>query len=102
MTVDELTVNWSEEGVQKVRELHKSVLGSSTSWATVAFLFQENDGAGGWRAAKVSVRRYRKRGKGWIVDKHLTLSTATQALALAKAVVTWFPDGAPHAHDEEG
>lgn len=94
MNVDELTVNWTEEGVQKIKELHKSVLATSTSWATVAYLFQENDGAGGWRAPKVSLRRYRKRGKGWIVDKHLTLSGRKQALAVADAIRAWFPPDA--------
>jgi hypothetical protein len=92
MNVEDLTVSWTENGVEKVRELNKTVLSTSTSWATIAFLFQENDGEGGWRAPKVSIRRYRKRGKGFVVDKHLTLSTAKQAVALADAIKGWFPN----------
>ena len=96
-TVDELTVNWTEAGVLKVRELDKAVLSTSSSWATVAFLFQEHDAEspGGWRAPKVSIRRYRKRGGKLHVDKHLTLSTEKQATDLAAAIGAWFaPAGA--------
>jgi hypothetical protein len=95
--LDILTVDWSENGVVKVRQLGKSVLSTSTAWATVAFLFQEADGAGGWRAPKVSIRRYRKRGKSYVVDKHLTLSTGKQASTLASAIGTWFAAGGPGA-----
>lgn len=94
-TVDELTVNWTENGALKVRELDKVVLSTSTSWATVAFLFQEHDAEdpSGWRAPKVSIRRYRKRGGKLHVDKHLTLSTEKQALDLAAAISSWFAAG---------
>jgi hypothetical protein len=104
MNVDDLTVNWSEDGVPKVRELAKTILSTSTSWATIAFLFQEADGEGGWRAPKVSLRRYRKRGKTFVVDKHLTLSTKQQALEFARAVDGWFATGGAGdvagAHDD--
>lgn len=93
--VDELTVNWAENGALKVRELDKVVLSTSTSWATVAFLFQEADpeAAGAWRAPKVSIRRYRKRGGKFQVDKHLTLSTEKQAVDFSGAVASWFAEG---------
>lgn len=95
--VDELTVNWAENGALRVRELDKVVLSTSTSWATVAFLFQEADpdpdAAGAWRAPKVSIRRYRKRGGKFQVDKHLTLSTEKQAVDFAGAVTSWFAEG---------
>ncbi len=95
MNIDDLTVTFVEDGAVKVQELAKAVLSSSSSWATIAFLFRESDGAGGWRAPKVSVRRYRKRGKGFVVDKHLTLSTSKQALGLSQAIEAWFAPGGP-------
>jgi hypothetical protein len=96
MGVDELTVNFSEGGELKVRELDKAVLSTSSSWATVAFLFQERDQeAGGWRAPKVSLRRYRKRGGRLLVEKHLTLSTEKQAMDLAAAIQGWFGEEGP-------
>lgn len=94
--VDELTVNWSEGEILKVRELDKVVLSTSTSWATVAFLFQEHDpDTGGWRPPKVSLRRYRKRGGKFVVDKHLTLSTEKQAVDFARTIDGWFSDAGP-------
>lgn len=94
--LDELTVNWTEGEILKVRELDKAVLSMSTSWATVAFLFQEHEPeTGGFRAPKVSLRRYRKRGGRFIVDKHLTLSTEKQAADLARAIAGWFGPSGP-------
>lgn len=100
-SVDDLTVNWTEGGTLKVRELDKVVLSTSTSWATVAFLFQEHDpDSDGWRAPKVSLRRYRKRGGKFVVDKHLTLSTGKQAVDFARAIEGWFADAGP-GHTQE-
>ncbi len=89
--VEELTVTFEENGVLRVRELDRAVLASSTGWATVAHLFEERDPEGGFRGPKVSLRRYRKRGKGYVVDKHLTLGSARQAHALAGVLAKWFP-----------
>jgi hypothetical protein len=99
---EELTVAFEENGEPKVKELDKVVLSASTSWCTVAFLFQERDvESGGWRAPKVSLRRYRKRGKGWIVDKHVVLTGAKQARGLALALTNWFQDAPDEGAPEE-
>lgn len=90
--VEELTVTFEEDGVLKVRELDRAVLSSSAAWATVAHLFEERDPEGGFRGPKVSLRRYRKRGKGFVVDKHLTIGSPRQAHALAAALLRWFPE----------
>jgi hypothetical protein len=92
MKVDELTVRFEEDGVLKVRELDKRVLSQGT-WATVAFLSQELDlQTQQWRAPRVTVRRYRKRGQGYVVDKHITLTSPAQATALADTILSWFGD----------
>lgn len=92
MKLEDLTVTFEENGVLKVRELDRAVLSSSAAWATVAHLFEERDPEGGFRGPKVSLRRYRKRGKGFVVDKHLTIGSPRQAHALATALLRWFPD----------
>lgn len=102
MKVEELTVTFEENGVLKVRELDRAVLSSASTWATVAHLFEERDPEGGFRGPKVSLRRYRKRGKGFVVDKHLTLSSARQAHALALALARWFPEAPPAGGDGDG
>lgn len=87
MKADELTVAFSEDGKEKVRELGKVVLAESPSWVTIAFLFEEPGGP-----KKVALRRYKKRGGRFVVDKHFVLNTDRQAHELAKAIAVWFPD----------
>jgi hypothetical protein len=59
-TVEDLTVNWEEDGELRVKEVSKHCL-SKGSWATVMFLFQEMDPkTKDYRAPKIGVRRYRK------------------------------------------
>ena len=58
--LSQLTVNWEEDGVQKVKEIDKHVL-SKGAWATLMFLYQEWDPKEEkYRAPKISIRRYRK------------------------------------------
>ncbi len=91
----ELTVRFEENGALKVEELDKQVLAASPMWATVAFLSRERDPATGeMRAPRVSLRRYKKRGGKFIVDKHFTLTTGVQAKALVDVLRGWFDSGA--------
>ncbi len=91
MDLDDLTVAFEEDGVVRVRQLDRAVLTSSSSWATVAFLFEERGPDGEFHGPRVSLRRYRKRGKAWLVEKHLTLGSARQAHTLATVLARWFP-----------
>lgn len=104
----ELTVAFSEGDVVQVEQLDKAVLASSPMWATVAFLSRERDPAtGSMRAPRVSLRRYKKRGGKFVVDKHFTLTNRAQARALIDALHGWFDDGGKGAvdvddgHDED-
>ena len=60
-TVDELTVDYEEDGILKIKEIDKEVL-SKGAWATVLFRYrewQENDTYGPDRYV---IRRYKKSG----------------------------------------
>jgi hypothetical protein len=96
-----LTVRFEEGGQLQVEELARAVLSVSPAWATIAFLARERDAASGaFGAPRVSLRRYKKRGGRFVVDKHFTLTTATQAEGLRQALTTWFgPDGPALGHD---
>ncbi len=96
-----LTVRFEEEGVVKVEEVAKVVLASSPMWATVAFVSRERDAASGLGPARVSVRRYKKRGGRYHVDKHLTLTTLQQARALRDALSEWIDAGVLSETNEE-
>ena len=106
--VDDLTVRWQDNGVDTVLELAKVVLAASPSWATLAFLARERDpNTGDWRAPRVQLRRYKRRGGKWIVDKHFALTTSAQAMNLIDALSGWFAEGGPGRvagteHDDDG
>lgn len=102
--VAELTVRYEEDGVVVVEELAKAVLTTSPTWVTVAYLSRERDKvSGAFAGPRVSLRRYKKRGGRFIVDKHFTLTTRPQVVALQAALGAWFAaDGlAAHAGDND-
>jgi hypothetical protein len=86
-----LTVRFEEGGVLQVDEIDRVVVSSSPMWATIAFLARERDRAtGAWRAPRVQLRRYKRRGGRFVVDKHFTLTGRAQAEAVAAALASWF------------
>ena len=90
----DLTVRFEEAGVVQVEELARVVLAASPTWATLAFLAHERDRAtGAWKAPRVSLRRYKKRGGRFIVDKHFTLTNRNQAEVLRQTLASWFDAG---------
>lgn len=88
-TLDELTVNWEEDGVLKVRELEKRVLGEQGSWATVLFRFEERGTDGAFRSAKVQIRRYQKRKNGWVYHSKFIIPSEEQAREIASTLLEW-------------
>ena len=88
-TADDLTVDYSEGGVQLVRELDKVVL-SRGAWTTVVFKYRE------WEArrddygpVRFSVRRYQKRNDRYQQRSKFTISSADQARKLIAALDRW-------------
>ena len=60
-TVEELTVNYEEEGIVLCKELEKHVL-TKGAWATIMFLYQDfNRRDEEYGPLKVTIRRYQKR-----------------------------------------
>lgn len=96
--IDQLTVNWEEEGELRVKELKKHVL-SKGAWATIMFLYQEFDKkTNEWRPPKVTIRRYRKRGdQGYIFQSKFNISSEAQGLEIAKVVTDWYQNNNPKA-----
>jgi hypothetical protein len=84
----DLTVAFREGDIEKVVELDRAVLAVSPAWATIAYLAADvTDGVTG--PARVVLRRYRRQGQRHVLDKHFTLTTATQGQALADALHKW-------------
>lgn len=93
-TVEDLTVEYEENGRLLVRELDKSIL-SKGAWATVLFRYQQ------WRPEtddfgpdKFVIQRYKKSGGEYKRQSKFTISSAEQARKLISALSEWLPKDA--------
>ena len=92
--VDELTVSYSEDGVEIVKELDKVIL-SRGAWSTVLFRYQEwNRGKGEYGPDKYSIRRYQKRGGEYQSKSKFNISSSAQAQAIVDALQNWLKEPA--------
>lgn len=87
--VDDITINYEEDGVLVVKELDKVVL-SKGSWSTVLFKYQQ------WEKAKndygperYSIRRYRKMDDEYRQQAKFNISSREQAEKLIEALGNW-------------
>jgi len=96
--IDQLTVNWEENGELRVKELKKHVL-SKGAWATLMFLYQEFDKkTGEFRPPKITIRRYRKRkdnkDQAYMYQSKFNISSEAQAKEIARVIDEWYKDEA--------
>ena len=91
-TVDELTVDYEENGILKVKQIDKEVL-SKGAWATVLFRYQEwlpeTDTYG---PDRYTIRRYKKSGGEYRQQSKFTISSNGQARRIVDALERWMAD----------
>ncbi|MBW8887592.1 MAG: hypothetical protein JF616_07525 [Fibrobacteres bacterium] len=88
-TVDEITINFEEEGVLLCKELHKEVLTKGT-WATLMFKYQDLDRAtNSFKAPKISIRRYQKRNGEYKTMSKFNISSIAQAKKVIEVLNKW-------------
>ncbi|MCW8882793.1 MAG: hypothetical protein OQK42_06225 [Sedimenticola sp.] len=88
-TVEELTINYSEDGIDVVKELDKVVL-SKGAWSTVMFRYQEwNRSKGEYSPDKYSIRRYQKRNGEYLPKSKFNISSKAQAESIIEALKKW-------------
>ncbi len=88
--IDQLTVNWEEEGELRVKELKKHVL-SKGAWATLMFLYQEFDKkTSTFREPKITIRRYRKRNDQYVYQSKFNISSEAQGKEIARVIEEWY------------
>ncbi|KMQ50847.1 hypothetical protein CHISP_2198 [Chitinispirillum alkaliphilum] len=87
--VEDLTINYEEDGVLVVKVLDKAIL-SKGSWATVMFRYQQ------WEKAKndygpdrYSIRRYRKINDEYRQQSKFNISSKDQAVKLIETLQKW-------------
>lgn len=94
--VEDLTVSYTDDGIETVKELDKVVL-SKGSWTTILFRYQDWDRAKAvYGPEKYTIRRYQKRSGEYRQQSKFNISSRAQAEALVKALAAWLdqPDAA--------
>jgi len=88
-TVDDLTISYTEDGIETVKQLDKKIL-SKGAWVTIIFQYQEwNNAKQVYGPAKYSIRRYQKRnGQYWQKSK-FNISSDAQAQQLIETLTGW-------------
>jgi hypothetical protein len=88
-TVDEITINFEEDGVLLCKEVTKEILTKGT-WATIMFKYQDLDKASGeYKAPKISIRRYQKRSGEYKTMSKFNLSSIAQAQKVCEILKKW-------------
>lgn len=88
-TVDELTVNYTEDGVLTTKELDKVVL-TKGAWSTILFRYKEWDRQKDeYGADKYTIRRYQKRNGVYQQKSKFNISSKEQAEKLIAALQGW-------------
>ncbi len=91
-TVDELTVSYTENGIETVKELDKEVL-SKGAWTTILFRYRDWDRAKGeYGPDKFTIRRYQKRGGDYLPKSKFNISSRDQAKKIIAALQGWLDE----------
>ncbi|MGE4560712.1 MAG: hypothetical protein AB7E77_10945 [Desulfobulbus sp.] len=87
--VEDLTVNYEEDGVLVVKEVDKEIL-SKGSWTTILFRYQDLDRAKGeFGPDKFTIRRYQKRNGQYQTKSKFNISSASQAQKIIETLARW-------------
>ncbi|STX52307.1 Uncharacterised protein [Legionella busanensis] len=88
-TIDDLTISFSEDGIETVRELDKYVL-SKGAWTTILFRYQEWEKVNqGYGPVKYSIRRYQKRNNQYWMKSKFNISSDEQARKMIEVLSNW-------------
>lgn len=88
-TIDDLTIAFSEDGVEITKELDKHVL-SKGSWTTIIYRYQDWDKTKQtYGPDKYSIRRYQKRNNQYWQKSKFNISSRDQADKIVKTLSEW-------------
>lgn len=87
--IDEITVNYEEDGQLLVKELDKEVL-TKGAWTTILFRYQDYDrNTGEFSPEKYTIRRYQKREGQYLAKSKFNISSAEQARKIIETLSRW-------------
>jgi len=91
-TVDELTIEFTEDGQVVTKELDKKVL-TKGAWSTIIYRYQDwNRTKQEYGPDKYSIRRYQKRNGQYMQKSKFNISSADQAGKIIEALQEWMGD----------
>lgn len=87
--IDEITINYEEDGVQVVEELDKVIL-SRGAWATIIFKYRQwEQSKDDYGPERFTIRRYRKMNDEYRQQAKFNISSADQARKIVEALSAW-------------
>ena len=87
--VEDLTVNYEEDGVVIVQEIDKEIL-SKGAWTTILFRYRDYDqSTKQYSADKFTIRRYQKRNGQYQTKSKFNISSAAQAEKIVETLSRW-------------
>ncbi|MBT8116746.1 MAG: hypothetical protein KJO66_02850 [Gammaproteobacteria bacterium] len=87
--VEELTVTYTEDGIETVKELDKQVL-TKGAWSTIIFRYQDwNRAKEEYGPDKYTIRRYQKRNGEYQQKSKFNISSKDQAEKIIAALQGW-------------
>jgi hypothetical protein len=90
--IDELTVQYEEDGLVTVKELDKKVL-TKGAWSTIIYRYQDWDRRKEeYGADKYTIRRYQKRNGQYSQKSKFNISSKDQARSVIEALEEWMKD----------
>ncbi len=91
-TPEELSVTYTEDGIDVVKELDKVIL-SKGAWTTILFRYQDWDRSKEqYGPDKYTIRRYQKRSGDYMQKSKFNISSRDQAKAIIEALQSWIKD----------
>ncbi len=91
-TPDELTISYTEDEIEVVKELDKQVL-TKGAWTTIIFRYQDwNRAKEEYGPDKYSIRRYQKRDGKYSPKSKFNISSKAQAEKIITALQKWIED----------
>ena len=91
-TVDELSIEYTEDGKVLVKQLDKKVL-TKGAWSTIIYKYQDWDKRKEeYGKPKFSIRRYQKRNGEYMQKSKFNISSEAQATDLIEALQGWLAE----------
>ncbi|MFN2353838.1 MAG: hypothetical protein ABR512_04860 [Desulfopila sp.] len=88
-TVEDITINYEEDGLVLVKELDKAIL-SKGAWTTILFRYQNfNRSKNEYSKDMYTIRRYQKRQGEYIPKSKFNISSPEQAKKIIEALQGW-------------